>query len=139
MAIIASWQGFAQRHPVPAFAALTILFTACALGEAALANIVYYSRPAPGELVGATIALYLAATFVVGLVTPLKVGCLSPMVAYSAVVLLWPLTPWDSYNNLTYESGWTGALLVQVATPSAVIWFVAYAGRKMGGPLEVSP
>ena len=48
MAIIASWQGFAQRHPVPAFAALTILFTACALGEAALANIVYYSRPAPG-------------------------------------------------------------------------------------------
>ena len=132
--IVRRWQGFTRRHPVAVVAALTILFTVCALGAHALESVVY-DRIMPGAVVGAITAVYLAVTFVVGLTTPLRMASVAPVVGYAAARLLWPLTPWESYDALTYDVGWAGAV-IHTLVPCGIIWFVAYAGRVLGGPTE---
>ena len=134
--IVRRWQGFTQRHPIAVAAALTILFTGCALGAHALESVVY-DRAMPGAVVGAITALYLAGTFVVGLTTPLRMASVAPAVGYAAARLLWPLTPWESYDALTYDSGWAGAV-INTLVPCGIIWCVAYAGRVLGEPPEES-
>ena len=137
MAIIWAWQNFTRRHPIVVMFALTAVFAIFVCWVYALESTAYYNnnRSMPGALFGAIIALYLTVTFVVGLVTPLRAGDVGPVVAYAAVTLLWPLTPGESYDSLTYDSGWVGAVMAAVV-PSVIIWFVAYAGRKMGKPGE---
>ncbi len=132
MRYIEAWQGFAQRQPVGVTAALTLLFTVWVVGISALDSVVYDGNM-PSPLFWTISALYLAATFVAGLLTPLRTARACPVIAFAAVTFLWPLTPWESYDDLTYDSGWAGAVL-NVAVPSAVIWFVGYAGSKFGSP-----
>ena len=132
--IVRRWRGLARRHPIAVAAALTILFTGCALGAHALESVVY-DRVMPGAVVAAITAVYLTVTFVVGLTTPLRMASVAPVVSYAAARLLWPLTPWESYDALTYDSGWAGAV-IHTLVPCSIIWFVAYAGRVLGGPTE---
>ena len=105
-----------------------------------MSSNVYYSNneTMPAALGWTIAALYLATTFVMALITPLRTAEAVPAAAYVAVTLLWPLTPWDSYESLTYDSGWAGAVLYTLI-PSAFIWFAAYAVRKFGGPAEANP
>ena len=138
--LVDTWQGYTRRHPVVVMLPLTLLFTLGALGVHALDSIVYdnNNETMPGAVIGTIIVLYLGATFVIGLVTPLRVGAVGPVLAVPALTLLWPLTPWDSYDNLTYESGWAGAVLYTLV-PTAIIGLVAWVGRGLGGPLEQRP
>ncbi len=112
------------------------MFAAYMVGISALADIVYDDEVLPAFLGWPVIALYLAAAFITGLLTPLKTATLAPVIAYVTVALLWPLTPWNSYDNLTYDSGWPGAVVYKAVIPSLLVWCVAYAGRKFGGPVE---
>lgn len=89
----------------------------------------------PGALAGVIIALYLGATFVIGLVTPMRVGAVGPVLAYPAATFLWPLTLGGGYDRLIYDSAWAGAVIFTLV-PTAFIWLTAYIGRVLGGPLE---
>ena len=131
MQVIAAWQYITQRRPVAVMSALCLLFTACVMGAYALDGIVY-NDAGPYALMGAIIALYLAATFILGLTTPLRVGSVGPTLGFAAGTLLWPLTPWGSYDDLTYDSGWAGAL-VYTLIQCGIIWLVAKFGRNLGG------
>ena len=131
MQVIAAWQYITQRRPVAVISASCVLFTACVMGAHALDGIVY-NNAGPGALMGAIIALYLAATFILGLTTPLRVGSVGPAFGFAAGTLLWPLTPWESYDDLTYDSGWTGAVAYTLI-PCGIIWLVAKFGRNLGG------
>ena len=97
------------------------------LGVSWLADVVYYSRQAPGALVGATLALYLAAAFVVGLCTPIRSVTFAPALGHVASVFLWPLSPWGSFGNLTYDIGWVG-VAVYTLLQCFVLWLVAFVG-----------
>ena len=68
----------------------------------------------------------------------MRVGAVGPVLAYPVATLLWPLISGGGYDNLTYESGWVGAVLYALA-PTTVIWLAAYIGRRLGGPLEERP
>ena len=138
--LVDTWQGYTRRHTVVVMLTLTLLFTLGALGVHALDSIVYdnNNETMPGAVIGTITVLYLGATFVIGLVTPLRVGAVGPVLAVPALTLLWPLTPWDSYDNLTYESGWAGAVLYTLV-PTAIVGLVAWVGRGLGGPLEQRP
>ena len=131
MQVIAAWQCISQRRPVAVMSVLCVLFTACVMGTHALNSIVY-NNAGPGALMGAIIALYLAATFILGLTTPLRVGSVGPVLGLAAGTLLWPLTPWESYDDLTYDSGWAGAV-VYTLIPCGIVWLVARFGRNLGG------
>ena len=127
MRVITLWQTFAHLHPVSVVVALTAVFTAYTLGVSWLADVVYYSRPAPGALVGATLALNLAAAFVVGFCTPLRSVTFAPALGHVASVFLWPLSPWGSFGNLTYDIGWAG-VAVYTLLQCFVLWLVAFVG-----------
>ena len=129
MKTICAWQRFTQRHPLVVMTCLTLPFAACVLGGYALYDIVY-DKAIPGALAGAIIALYLAATFIAGLTTPLRVASPGPVVGFAAASLLWPMTPWGSYDDLTYDSGWAGAALYMLLQ-SFIIWLVAYTGWSL--------
>ena len=131
MQVIAAWQYITERRPVAVMSALCVLFTASVMGVYALHGIVY-NNAGPGALMGAIIALYLAATFILGLTTPLRVGSVGPVFGFAAGTLLWPLTSWGSYDDLTYDSGWEGAV-VYTLIQCGVIWLVAKVGRNLGG------
>ena len=111
---------------------LVLPFAACVIGAYALEDIVY-NEVIPGALAGAIPALYLAATFAVGLTTPLRAASLGPVVGFAAVTLLWPLTPWESYDDLTYDSGWAGAVIYTLLQ-SFIIWLVAQFGWNLAAP-----
>ena len=127
MRVITRWQTFAYLHPVSAVVALIAVFTVGFLGLSWLADVVYYSRPAPGALVGATLALYLAAAFIVGFYTPLRSATIAPASGHVASVFLWPLSPWGSFGNLTYDIGWAG-VAVYTLLQCFVLWLVAFVG-----------
>ncbi len=134
-----TWQGYTRRHPFVAMVTLTLLFTLGVLVMHALDSTYDNNNETmPGVLAGAIIALYLGATFVVGLVTPMRVGAVGPVLAYPVATLLWPLISGGGYDDLTYDSGWVGAVLKALA-PTAFIWLAAYIGRLLGGPLEERP
>ena len=138
--LVDTWQGYTRRHPVVAMLAVAVPFMPGMMGIHALNGIVYYNNneTIPDALIGTISALYLGATFVIGLVTPLRVGAVGPVLAFPALTLLWPLTPWDSYGNLTYDSGWAGPVLYPLV-PIAIIGLAAWGGRGLGGPLEERP
>ena len=92
MKTICVWQRFTQRHPLVVMTFLTLPFAACVLGGYALYDIVY-DKAIPGALAGAIIALYLAATFIAGLTTPLRVASPGPVVGFAAAALLWADDP----------------------------------------------
>ncbi len=138
--LVDTWQGYTRRHPFVVMATLTLLFTLAVLIWDALDSIVYYNNneTMPVALGWLISALYLGATFAVGLVTPMRVGAVGPVLAYPVATLLWPLISGGGYDNLTYESGRVGAVLYALA-PTAFIWLAAYIGRLLGGPLEERP
>ena len=118
---------------------LTLLFTWGVMMIHALASTYHNNNETmPGTLILAMIVLYLGATFVIGLVTPMRVGAVGPVLAYPAATLLWPLISGGGYDNLTYESGWAWAVLYALA-PTAFIWLAALVGRGLGEPLEERP
>ena len=133
MRVIIQWRAFACLHPALAIVALTLVFAVGSLGMSWLADVVYYSRPAPGAMVGATLALYLASAFIVGLCTPLRATTFAPALGHVAIVFLWPLTPWGRYDDLTYESGWAGAVIYTLVA-AFIIWLVAYVGWALAAP-----
>ena len=138
--LVDAWQGYTRRRPVVAMLTLTLLFTLTMLIWDALDSAVYHNnnQTMPAALGWTISALYLGATFVIGLVTPMRVGAVGAVLAYPAMTLLWPLISGEGYDNLTYESGWAGAVLFALA-PTAVIWLAAKNGRLLGGPLEEKP
>ena len=92
--LVDAWQGYTRRHPVVVMLTLTLLFTLAVLVMHAVNSTVYYNNneTMPGAVGGAIIALYLAGTFVIGPVTPMRVGAVGPVLAYPAATFLWPLT-----------------------------------------------
>ena len=138
--LVDAWQRYTKRHPVVAMITLALLFTLAVLMWDALDSAVYYNNneTMPAALGWTISALYLGATFVIGLVTPMRVGAVGPVLAYPVATLLWPLITGEGYDNLTYESEWVGAVLFALA-PTAVIWLAACIGRRLGGPLEERP
>ena len=80
-----SWHGCTKRHPVLVMLILTLLFTLAVLMWDALDSVVYYNdnETMPAALGWTISALYLGATFVIGLVTPLRVGGRKPGVGLS--------------------------------------------------------
>ncbi len=138
--LVDTWQGYTRCRPFLVMLTLALLFTLGALAVHALSDLVYYNnnQTMPDALAGVIIALYLGTTFVIGLVTPMRVGATGPVLAYPAATFLWPLTLGDGYDRLTYDSGWAGAVLYTLV-PTAFIWVAAYIGRLLGGPLEERP
>ena len=135
--LVDAWQGYTRRHPVAVMLTLTLLFTLAVLVMHATESAAYYNNndTMPVALGAVIISLYLGATFVMGLVTPMRVGAVGPVLAYPAATFLWPLTLGSGYDQLTYDSGWAGAVLYTLV-PTAFIWLAAYIGRILGGPLE---
>ena len=74
--LVGAWQGYTRHHPVVVTLTLAVLFTLAELVVHALSEVVYYNNneTMPGNLAGVIIALYLGTTFVIGLVTPIRVG-----------------------------------------------------------------
>lgn len=140
MEFVDAWQGCTRCHPVVVMLTLTLLFTLAVLMWDALDSAVYYNNneTMPAALGWTISALYLGATFVIGLVTPMRVGAVGPVLAYPAMTLLWPFISGGGYDDLTYESGWVGAVLYALV-PTAFIWLAAKIGRLLGGPLEQRP
>ena len=110
---------------------MVLLFAAWVIGFYAVDDVVY-DKAIPGAMAGTTIALYLAATFVWGLTTPLRVGSPGPAMGFCGGTFLWPLTPWGSYESLTYDSGWAGMVLYTLIQ-TGVIWLVARFGANLSG------
>ena len=139
MMLVDSWQGCTKRHPVVVMLALTLLFTLAVLVMHAMdSSYDNNNETMPGAMIGAIIALYLGATFVIGLVTPMKVGAVGPVLAYPVATLIWYLISGGAYDRATYDSGWVGAVLYPLV-PTAFIWLAAYIGRVLGGPLAERP
>ena len=137
--LVDAWQGYTRRHPVLAMLTLALLFTLAVLVMHATASSYDNNNETmPGTMIGAIIALYLGATFVIGLVTPMKVGAVGPVLAYPVATFIWYLISGGAYDRATYDSGWVGAVLYPLA-PTAFIWLAAYIGRVLGGPLEERP
>ena len=130
MQLLGTWQQLAQRRPLEAATFLVLSFTAIVVGVYALNDIVY-GNAIPGALAVGIIVVYLAVVFVLGLTTPLRVGSPGPAVGFCAGTFLWPLTPWGSFDDLTYDSGWAGAVLYTLI-PTGVIWLVAKFGANLG-------
>ena len=128
---LGNWHQFTQRSPLEAATLLVLLFAAWVIGFYALDDMVY-DKAIPGAMAGTIIALYLAATFVLGLTTPLRVGSPGPAVGFCGGAFLWPLTPRGSNKSLTYDSGWAGAVLY-TRIQAEVIWLVARFGANLGG------
>ena len=114
-----------------------MMFAASLVGVELLESIVY--QVMPSSMVYALVALFLLIVLIAGLLTPLMLETMTPAIAYAAVTLLWPLTPWESYDNLTYDSGWAGVLLLNIGAISFIIWLVAYVGYKLGKPSSDAP
>ena len=76
-------QQFTQRSPLEGAALLVLLFAAWVIGFYALDDV-FYDKAIPGAMAGTIIALYLAATFVLGLTTPLRVGDPGPAMGFAA-------------------------------------------------------
>lgn len=130
--VITQWRTFARLHPLPAMVALTLVLTSCTVAVSALDSTSYYDRPMPGALVATIIAFYLATAFVVGLTTPSRWGTFSPALGLVAGVFIWPLSPRGSYGNLTYDSGWVGAV-VYTLVPAFIVWLVSTTGWNLAG------
>ncbi len=113
---------------------LTLLFTLAVLVVNAVNSTVYYNNneTMPGAVGGTIIALYLGGTFVIGLVTPMGVGAIGPVLAYPAATFLWPLTLGSGYDRLTYDSGWAGAVLYTLV-PTAFIWMPSMSAGYWAG------
>ena len=90
--LVDTWQGHSKSHPAVVMLTLALLFTWAVLMLHALESTVYYNNneTIPGALAAVIIALYLGATFVIGLVTPTRVGAVGPVLAYPAATFLWP-------------------------------------------------
>ena len=137
--LVDAWQECARRRPVVVMLTLTLLFTLAVLMFHSLDSTYDNNNETmPGALGGTIIALYLAATFVIGLVTPLRVGAVGPVLAYPVATLMWYLISGGAYDRATYDSGWVGAVLYPLV-PTAFIWLAALVGRGLGGPLEERP
>ena len=137
--LVDAWQECARRRPVGVMLTLTLLFTLAVLMFHSLDSTYDNNNETmPGALGGTIIALYLAATFVIGLVTPLRVGAVGPVLAYPVATLMWYLISGGAYDRATYDSGWVGAVLYPLV-PTAFIWLAALVGRGLGGPLEDRP
>ena len=133
MQMIVRWQTIAVRYPVASSLASTAVFTAAVFWENAVNVAVFHYGETPGSVVAATIALYLAVAFVFGLITPSRWGTFSPALGYIAGMWLWILVPGgEGYDDLTYESGWVGALLYSLA-PAFILWLVSTTGWNLAG------
>ena len=137
--LVDAWQGWTKGRPVVIMLTLALLFTLAVLViHATDSSYDNKNETIPGTMIGAMIALYLGATFVIGLVTPMKVGAVGPVLAYPVATFLWYLISGGAYDRATYDSGWVGAVLYPLV-PTAFIWLAAYIGRVLGGPLEERP
>ena len=87
--LVDTWQGYTRCRPFLVMLTLALLFTLGALVVHALSDVVYYNnnQTMPGALGGVIIALYLGTTFVIGLVTPMRVGAVGPVLAYPAATV----------------------------------------------------
>lgn len=138
MKMIVRWQTMVARHPFAAMVILTAVFTACVFWANALNAAFYYDRQAPGTLVAFIIVLYLSASLVFGLITPSRCGTLPPALGYISGMWLWPLVPGEGYDDLTYDSGWAGAVLYTLA-PAFIVWLVSITGWNLAGRKRNSP
>ena len=94
---------------------------------------VFHYGQAPVGLVAAIIVLYLAAAFVFGLITPSRWGTFPPALGYTAGMWLWLLVPGgEGYDDLTYDSGWAGAVLYTLV-PAFIVWLVSTTGWNLAG------
>ena len=125
------WRDFAWENPVKAsllggipFAFLSLLLH--------LFHYNVYGQATPGALMVAMTILYLALAILFGFTTPLRAGSVGPVLAYPVFVLLWPLLPGQSYDSITYDSGWVGGTLFKVLIPSGIIWLFVYTGYSIG-------
>ena len=133
--LIKQWRIYACEHPAKAAVVGGIPFVLLML----LGNYNSYvvdGESSGGALLGAIICLYLALALFMGLTTPFRVGCIGPVLAYAALVLLWPLISGDSYDSFTYDSGWVGGIIYQVVIPCFVIWLVVLTGYSIGHPTD---
>ena len=133
MGIIGQWRSFAWEHPAKALL-LTIIPLAFLMLLGNSFNSAVYDNATPGALAGTIMALYLALAVFLGLTTPFRVGSLAPILVYAAATLLWPLTPMEDYDFITYDSGWLGGIIYKVVIPSCLIWLFAYTGYLIGSP-----
>ncbi len=133
MGIISQWRTFAWEHPAKALL-LTIIPLAFLMLLGYTFHSAVYDSAMPGALAGTIIALYLALTLFLGLTTPLTVGNVAPVLVYAAATMLWPLTPVDDYDSITYDSGWIGGIIYLVVISSCLICLFAYTGYLIGSP-----
>ena len=134
MLYIKRWRSFAWEQPSVATVMASIPFFALMMLVTRYTSSIYEHEMSAG--MGLTItALYLALAVFVGLTTPLRVGSIGPVLAYVAVTTLWPIIPGgDTFDSITYDSGWVGGILYRVLIPSGVIWLFVYVGYAIGSP-----
>lgn len=127
---INEWRGFAQQNRAKAAALVSAPFIMLAL----LLNFydsVVYGGGTPGIMVAVITILYLLLTAAAGFISPLRVAGIGPVLAHGVVTLLWIVVSKETYESITYESGWVG-VAVSIAVASAVIWLFAFAGNLIG-------
>ena len=147
--IVDAWQGYTRRHPVVVTLALALLFTLAVLVMHAVNDTVYYknNETMPGAVGGAIIALYLGGTFVIGLVTPMRVGAVGPVLALPPRLFYGP-SRWEAATTASPTiPGGRGQCCIQWCRPPSSGWPPISAGywagnwkrddRAMNNPTEL--
>ena len=127
---ISEWRRFAGRNRAKAAALVSIPFIILALLLDFYDSVVY-GGGTPGIMVAVITVLYLLLTAVAGFISPMRVASIGPVLAHGVVTLSWIAVSGETYESMTYESGWVG-IAVTIAVASAVIWLSAFAGNFMG-------
>ena len=131
LSMVRTWRDFARENRVKASLLGGIPFAFLSL----LLHFFHYNvygQATPGTLMVAMTILYLALAVLFGFTTPIRAGSIGPVLAYPVFVLLWPLLPGQSYESITYDSGWIGGILFKVLIPSGIIWLFVYTGYSFG-------
>lgn len=113
---------------------LALLFTLAVVMWDALDSVVYYNNneTMPAALGWTISALYLGATFVIGLVTPMRVGAVGPVLAYPVATLLWPLISGGATIILPTSPGGLGQCFTRWRRPPSSGWPPISAGDWAG-------
>lgn len=130
VAAASRFRGLLEGHRTAALLASVPALAAFLAGANLLDDLIYLAMP--DNLSWALAGLFLLTAFVLGLFVPSALTPFVPAAIYAAVTLLWPLTPWESYRELTYDSGWAGVLLIKVGVPSVIIGVAGFLGYGLG-------
>ncbi len=128
-----TWKGIVQQNRIAATIILTVLFVAYIFGTQWLVEVAY-DLFISESLTWIIIGTFLLGSFLIGLVVPLREAAAIPILGHVGSLMLSLLTPLQTIDSLTYDSGWFG-LVMTILVPSCILWFAWYVGRVFSRPM----